>query len=94
MTLNPFGRNHAVAEHFSLVSVEGKPIKNVVVCKICKRVQIRLQNGISNLKWHLQHHKRQIPQSGEKTEKKGATKKRMKEPSEKSAHDDRLVLGE
>ena len=94
MNLNPFGRNHAVAEHFSLVSVEGKPIKNVVVCKICKRVQIRFQNGTTNLKSHLQHHKLQLPQSAEKTEKKGANKKRMKERAEQSGHDESLVLAE
>jgi len=94
MNLNPFGNNHWVAEHFNLVSMEGKPVKNVVVCKICKRVQIRFQNGTTNLKSHLKHHKIQLPQSSEKTQMKGANKKRAKEQAEESAHDDTLIFAE
>ncbi len=53
MTLSPFGKNHGIAEHFTLISLEGMPIKIMVLCNICKRIQVRFKNGTSNLKSHL-----------------------------------------
>jgi len=82
MTLSPFGKNHGIAEHFTLISFEGTPIKNMVLCNICKRIQVRFKNGTSNLKSHLDRHKNRLSTSCQQSDKIPEQQKRLQEKTE------------
>ena len=79
MSINPFGKNRGIAEHFNLLSYDGTPCKNLVLCKICKRILIRFKNGTSNLKAHLERHKIQVTASAKKNVKQPLKKKSIEE---------------
>ena len=79
MSLNPFGKNRGIAEHFNLLSFDGTPCKNLVLCKICKRILIRFKNGTSHLKAHLERHKIQLTASSKKNAKQPLKNKSIEE---------------
>ena len=56
MHLCPFSKNHEVGEHFELISMGGKPLPNLVLCKQCKKVLVRYNRSTNSLRIHLERH--------------------------------------
>jgi len=94
MSINPFGKNRGIAEHFNLLSYDGMPSKNLVLCKICKRILIRFKNGTSNLKAHLERHKIPLTPSRMENGEHQLTRKPIEEKAEVSDREKTLILDE
>ena len=58
----------------------------MVICNICKRIQVRFKNGTSNLKSHLERHKIRISAPSHQSDKVAEQQKRLQQKTEDGAH--------
>ena len=56
MHLCPFSKNHEVGDHFQLISLAGKPVPKLALCKQCKKVLVRYNKSTNTLRKHHERH--------------------------------------
>ena len=56
MHLCPFSKNYEVGDHFQLISLAGKPVPKLALCKQCKKVLVRYNKSTNTLRKHHERH--------------------------------------
>ena len=56
MHLCPFSKNHEVGDDFQLISLGGKALPTLALCKQCKKVLVRYNKSTNSLRLHHERH--------------------------------------
>ena len=56
MHLCPFSKNHEVGDDFQLISLAGKALPTLALCKQCKKVLVRYNKSTNSLRLHHERH--------------------------------------